>query len=291
MRGARASTRMTGVRSLLATATLTLLAVTAMPRLADRLIYFPSRAHDGGTPAALGLAYEDVALTAADGVRLHAWWVPAPAARRAVLLLHGNAGNVSHRLDKLAVLAGLDASVLLLDYRGFGRSQGAPDEAGLYRDADAAYAWLRGRGLPSAAIVAYGESLGGPVAADLAARQPLGGLVLESAPSSILAVAQHHYPLLPVGWLLAARFDALARLPAVSAPVLILHSPDDEIVPFAMAEALRAAAPGPVRLVRLAGGHNDAFVVAADTYQAALRDFLWRDAARQPLTPPASGVL
>lgn len=258
----------------LATWTATLLALTAMARPADRLVFFPGRALDGGTPAALGLAYEDVALTSADGVRLHAWWVPAPAARRSVLFLHGNAGNISHRLDKLAVLAGLDASVLLLDYRGYGRSEGAPDEAGTYRDADAAYAWLRDRGLAPETIVAYGESLGGPIATDLAARQPLGGLVLESAPTSILGVAQHHYPLLPMRWLLSVRFDALARLPRVHAPLLILHSPRDEIVPFAMAEQLFAAAPGRKRLVRLDGGHNDAFVVAAEVYQAALREFL-----------------
>lgn len=258
----------------LATWTATLLALGAMARPADRLVFFPTRELDGGTPALYGLAYQDVALTAADGVALHAWWVPAPAARRSVLFLHGNAGNVSHRLDKLAVLAGLDASVLLLDYRGYGRSQGTPDEAGTYRDADAAYAWLRARGIAPETIVAYGESLGGPIAADLAARRELGGLVLESAPASILGVAQHHYPLLPVSWFLSVRYDALARMPEVRAPVLILHSPDDEIVPFAMAESLYAAAPGRKRLVRLAGGHNDNFLVAAEVYQAALRGFL-----------------
>jgi fermentation-respiration switch protein FrsA (DUF1100 family) len=260
--------------TMLAAWTATLLALAVMPGLGDRLIYFPSAVHDGGTPAALGLHHEEVAITAADGVRLHAWWVPAPAPRRTVLFLHGNAGNISHRLDKLAVLAGLDASVLLLDYRGYGHSEGAPDEAGLYRDAAAAYAWLRGRGLAAETIVAYGESLGGPVAADLASHQRLGGLVLESAPTSILGVAQYHYPLLPVAWFLAARYDALARLPAVTAPVLVLHSPRDEIVPFAMGEALYAAAPGRKRLVRLDGGHNDGFIVAAEVYQAALREFL-----------------
>lgn len=257
-----------------------LLAFIAMPRFADRLIYFPTRAHDGGTPAALGLTYEDVTLTAADGVRLHAWWVPAPTARRNVLFLHGNAGNISHRLDKLAVLNGLDASVLLLDYRGYGRSDGTPDEDGTYRDAQAAYDWLRARGIPAEQIVAYGESLGGPIATDLAARQPLGGLVLESAPSSILGVARHHYPLLPVGLFLSARYDALARIGRVRAPVLILHSPNDEIVPFAMAETLQAVAGPRARLVRLAGGHNDAFLVAAEVYAAALRAFLLKDGDR-----------
>ena len=276
MRGARSGATTKDVTGALATSIVALLALGAMARPADRLVFFPSRELDGGTPKAYGLVYEDVALTTADGVALHAWWVPAPAARRSVLFLHGNAGNISHRLDKLAVLAGLDASVLLLDYRGYGRSEGTPDEAGTYRDADAAYAWLRARGIPPERIVVYGESLGGPIATDLASRQPLGGLVLESSPSSILGVAQYHYPLLPVSWFLSVRYDALERMPAVRAPVLIMHSPRDEIVPFAMAEELYAAAPEPKRLVRLDGGHNDNFIVAAEVYQAALRDFLER---------------
>jgi len=261
----------TRVLASLAAATL---ALTLMPRLGDRFVYFPSRALDGGTPAQFGFAYEDVALTAADGVRLHAWWVPAPHARTTLLLLHGNAGNISHRLDKLAMLAECDASVLLLDYRGYGRSEGTPSEAGTYLDAAAAYDWLRARGVPAAQIAVYGESLGGPIAVDLAANHDVGYLVLESTPSSIAGVARHHYPWLPVEWFLSAQYDALSRLPRVRAPLLILHSPTDEIVPFAMAEQLYAAAPGEKRLVRLAGGHNDAFVIAAPVYQAALRDFL-----------------
>jgi hypothetical protein len=255
------------------------LAFAPMARFADRLVYFPSRPHDGGTPAALGLAYEDVELTASDGVRLHAWFVPAPGAQRVLLFLHGNAGNISHRLDKLAVFSELGASVLLLDYRGYGRSQGTPDEAGTYRDADAAYAWLRTRGIPAQHIVAYGESLGGPIATDLAARQPVGGLILESAPSSILAVARHHYPVVPVGMFLSIRYDALEKIGRVHAPLLILHSPSDEIVPYALAEQLYAAANQPKRLVQLRGGHNDNFMVAADTYRTALHDFLQRDVA------------
>jgi len=247
-----------------------------MARFADRLVYFPSRTHDGGTPAALGLAHEDVYLRASDGVRLHAWFVPAAAPRHTVLFLHGNAGNISHRLDKLSVLNELGADLLLLDYRGYGRSEGSPDETGTYRDAEAAYQWLRARGLPAERLVAYGESLGGPIAVDLAARQPLGGLVLESAPTSIAAVARYHYPWLPVELLLSVRYDALAKIGGVHAPLLILHSPDDEIVPFAMAEELYAAANPPKRLVRLRGGHNDNFMVAAETYRATLNDFLQR---------------
>lgn len=252
------------------------LAFAPMSRFADRLIYFPSRELDGGTPAVLGLGYEDVELTAGDGVRLHAWFVPAANAGRTVLFLHGNAGNISHRLEKLAVLNELGASVMLLDYRGYGRSEGAPDEPGTYRDAEAAYDWLRAHGVAAPQIVVYGESLGGPIATDLAARRALGGLILESSPSSIVAVARHHYPLLPVGMLLSARYDALSKIPGVHVPVLILHSPNDEIVPYAHAEELYAAANQPKQLVRLRGGHNDNFLVAADIYREALHDFLQR---------------
>lgn len=255
-----------------------------MPKFADRLVYFPTREHDGGTPAVLGLDYENVALRAGDGVALHAWLVRVPGARRTVLFLHGNAGNISHRLDKLAVLADLGVDVLLLDYRGYGQSAGAPDEAGTYLDAEAAYDWLRQRGVPASDVIVYGESLGGPIATDLAARREVGGLVLESAPSSIIDVARHHYPLLPVGMFLSVRYDALERIGRVRAPLLILHSTEDEIVPFSMAEELRATAPEPKRLVPLRGGHNDAFVVSAELYRAALQDFLERAVTRARLS-------
>jgi len=253
-----------------------LLAFTSMARFADRLVYFPSRVLDGGTPAALQLEYEDVTVKASDGVALHAWYVPAPRAHCTVLFLHGNAGNISHRLDKLAILNDLGANVMLLDYRGYGRSEGTPDEDGTYRDAEAAYAWLRGRGVAAEHLVVYGESLGGPIATDLAAHVSVGGLVLESAPSSILEVARYHYPWVPVAMFLSVRYDALSRIGRVTAPLLILHSRNDEIVPFTMAEQLYAAANQPKRLVPLRGAHNDNFLVAADTYRAALDDFLHR---------------
>jgi uncharacterized protein len=258
--------------------------VVAMPGIADRLIFFPTREHDGGTPASIGAGYEDVSLETSDGISIHAWFVPASEEaeggssadrhRLVVLFFHGNAGNVSHRLDKLAALHGLGVAVLLVDYRGYGSSAGTPDEPGLYRDADAAYDWVVARGFARDAIVLYGESLGGTVATELAARRDVAGLILESTPSSIVGVARHHYPFVPVGMLLSARFDAVSRIAKVAAPILILHSPDDEIVPFAMAEEMRSAARSPTQLVRLRGGHNDGFLIAGQIYEQALREFL-----------------
>jgi fermentation-respiration switch protein FrsA (DUF1100 family) len=248
--------------------------VTAlMAGLADRLIYFPIAEHDG-SPAAIGLAHEDVWPVAGDGVKLHGWFVPGGEDAPGVLFLHGNAGNVSHRLDKLAVLHRLGLSVLMLDYRGYGRSEGSPDEPGLHRDAVAGYEELARRVPADRAILLYGESLGGAVATELATRREIAGLVLESTPSSILAVAKHHYPVLPVQLFLAARFDALSRVDRVTAPILVLHSTEDEIVPFTMAEAILAKAPEPKRMVRLRGGHNDCFLVSSAAYEGALRDFL-----------------
>jgi fermentation-respiration switch protein FrsA (DUF1100 family) len=239
-----------------------------------RMIYFPWRAIDR-TPAELGLHYEDVLLSTEDGATIHGWFLPAarPCALT-VLLLHGNAGNISHRFDKLAVLRELGADVLIIDYRGYGRSSGSPSEQGTYRDADAAYAWLTGkRGLAPGAIVVYGESLGAAVAVDLAARHPLAGLVLESGFTSAVDVGQEMFPFLPARWLVRNRYESAAKLGRVKAAVLVLHSRDDEFFGWHHARGLYDAAPAPKRLVELRGGHNDAFVVSADRYRSALQEF------------------
>jgi uncharacterized protein len=230
----------------------------------SRMVYFPIRELEA-TPARLGLAYEDVALHAEDGVALHGWFVPAPATDAAavtVLFLHGNGGNVSHRLEKLAVLNRLGAAVLLLEWRGYGRSAGSPSEAGLQHDARAAYDHLvRERGVDPRRLVVYGESLGSAHAAWLATEVPVGGVVLESAFTSARAVARRIYPWLPVAWVMRHRMDTLARMPRIAAPVLLLQSRDDEFFPYDHAERLAAAARD-ARLVELRGGHNDAFLVS-----------------------------
>lgn len=256
-----------------------------------RLIYYPTRALEV-TPDRLGLRYEEVWPVAADGVRLHAWFLPCPSdappppgrsaarpawstARPTVLFLHGNAGNISHRFEKLAVLHDLGADVLLLDYRGYGLSEGSPDEAGTYRDGLAAYEHLtRGCGLDPRTLVLYGESLGSAVAVELASRVPVGGVVLEAAFTSIADVGQALYPFLPVRRLVRNRYDSLGKIARVRAPLLLLHSRDDEYFPMRHAERLLAAATAPKRLVELRGSHNDAFRVSDAGYRAALARFL-----------------
>lgn len=224
-------------------------------------VYIPSR-QLVWSPAESGWAFEDVHLTSADGVRVHGWFIPgdtnAPGSKATILLLHGNAGNIGHRFPTYEVLQQMGLSVFALDYRGYGRSEGRPSEAGTYLDAEAAYRWLRQKGIPAASIVALGESLGGGVASELALRQPLGGLVLQSTFTSIPEVGAELFPWLPVRWLSTIRYDTRAKLPRLHVPVLILHSRGDTLIRFHHAEANLSAARGPKRLYELLGDHNTA---------------------------------
>ena len=227
-------------------------------------IYYPTR--DMAAPPD---RYEDVWLTTSDGVRINGWFVPAISnSNLTVLFCHGNAGNLSHRSEKIAILRELGANVFIFDYRGYGRSEGKPDEQGTYRDALAAYQHLSGP------VVLYGESLGSAVAVDLATKVPVAGVVIEEAFSSVAAVGQKMFPFLPVRLIVRNKYNTLSKIAGINAPLLILHSRDDEFFPMKHAESLFAAAREPKRLVELRGSHNDAFVVSADVYRAALRDFL-----------------
>jgi fermentation-respiration switch protein FrsA (DUF1100 family) len=245
-----------------------------------RLIYFPARDLER-TPAALGMPFEDVELQTADGERIHGWFLPAPApAPVTVLLLHGNAGNISHRFEKLTVLRDLGADVLIVDYRGYGRSSGRPTETGTYRDADAAYEYLvRTRRIEPRRLVLYGESLGAAVATDLAARKPVGGLVMESAFSSAVDVGQQMFPFLPARLLVRNRYESVKKIGSVQAPILILHSRNDEFFKWQHPQRLYDAAREPKHLIELRGGHNDAFLVSSQVYATALSAFLGEVAA------------
>ncbi|MGM0554333.1 MAG: alpha/beta hydrolase [Pseudomonadota bacterium] len=249
----------------------------------DRMIFMPTERHIA-TPEAAGLSYEDVYLEPEPGVRLHGWYLPGPGDDASVLLfLHGNAGNVSHRLRSLEQFHRLGLAVLIVDYRGYGYSTGEPGEAGLYADGDAAWAYLvNDRDYRPDEIVLFGRSLGAAVAARMAAERLPGAVILESAFTSGADLGAEVYPWLPVRWLLRHRFPIREQLPAISAPLLIAHSREDEIVPFRHAQRLREAAPD-ARLLEMRGGHNDAFLTTAEDYIAGLRAFL--EDAGPGLTP------
>jgi hypothetical protein len=242
----------------------------------ERQVYFPSTVL-AATPDQSGLPYEDVHIPSAGGVRLHGWYLPAPPDGRGKTLLffHGNAGNISHRLASLAIFHRLGLATLIIDYRGYGRSEGSPSEVGTYRDAAAAWRHLTAdRGVPPEDIVLFGRSLGAAIAAHQAARTPPAGLILESAFTSVPDVAEELYPFLPVRWLARIRYDTAGDLARVERPVLIAHSREDEIIPYAHAEALYRVAPGPKTLLTLQGSHNDGFLASGEHYLEGLRRFL-----------------
>ena len=241
----------------------------------ESFIYVPSRG-GGETPSRWGIAYRDVELTAADGVRLHAWYVPGQGPLT-LLWLHGNAGHIGHRVEQLALIQQrLGVGVLMLDYRGYGRSEGTPSERGTYHDADAALAYLRATPeVDPSGVVLYGQSLGAAVAVELATRERVRGLILEGPFASVPAMARAVYPWLPIWPLLRTRYDSLARISMVGTPLLILHSERDEVVPYDQGRALYAAAAEPKRFHSIIGaGHNDAYYRGGDGYWGALAEFL-----------------
>lgn len=242
--------------------------------LQDRLIYFPTRALDA-TPRALGLDYEDVRISAEDRIRLHGWFVLAPSARATLLHFHGNGGNISHRLEHIALFRDLGLNVFLIDYRGYGQSEGRTTEAGTYLDARAAWRYLtETRGLAPSTIVLHGESLGAAVASWLAAESAPAALIVESSFTSAVNLGAEVYRWLPVRWLARYRYPTVEHLGRVRVPVLIVHSRDDEIIPFHHAEALFAAARPPKQFLEIAGGHNDGPRARGTPYVAGIDFFL-----------------
>ena len=245
----------------------------------DKLAYYPQIGREiHATPREAGMDYEELTLATDDGERLDAWFIPAQGqthSQAVVLFLHGNAGNISHRMDSIAMFHRLGYGVLIFDYRGYGRSSGKPSEAGLQRDAAAAWDHLtRQRGIPPRRIVLFGESLGGALAARLAVQERPGALVLSSVFTSVPDLAADLYPWLPARWLARLRYDTRASLAQTSCPVLVAHSPDDEIIPFRHGQRLFAAAPGPKAFLRMAGGHNDGFIFMRPAWVDVLAGFL-----------------
>lgn len=242
--------------------------------LQPAMIFLPSR-QLYATPTEWGLEYEDVWLSTEDGVRLHGWYLPRSGARRVLLFFHGNAGNISHRQASIEIFHRLGLNVLIVDYRGYGRSEGRPSEDGLYRDAAAAWGYLvRERGVAAADIIVFGRSLGGAVAGWLAAEVRPGALILESTFSSARDFVTQTYPLL--SWVIVRRyeFDTAARLAAVRCPVLVLHSRDDEIMPYALGERLYQAARPPKVFNELRGDHNGGFMLSQPGYEQGLAAFI-----------------
>jgi fermentation-respiration switch protein FrsA (DUF1100 family) len=248
-----------------------------------RFIFFPDRVLMA-TPDMYGLPFEDLTFTASDGVALHGWFVPAPSPRTPTgappftfLMLHGNAGNISHRIDWAKLFRDrLGVHVFLLDYRGYGRSEGEPSEQGTYLDGEAAMAALAARDdVDGGRIVLAGHSLGSGVATELALRRPPAGLALESPFASVAEMAKQVIPFLPIGALLSTRYETEKKIAKITCPVLVMHGEYDEVIPFEHGVRVYEAAPRPKSFFRIRNaGHNDTYLAGGEPYVQAYVRFL-----------------
>lgn len=240
-----------------------------------QFIFFPERELTI-TPAQVGLKYEDVYFTADDGVELHGWWIPNEA-ETTMVWFHGNAGNISHRLDNLIQLHDrVGINVFIFDYRGYGQSQGSPSEEGIYADAEAALDFVQSRGTQR--LVLFGRSLGAAVAVEMATRHRVHAVILESPFTSVRGMARRAYPFLPAGLtakIVRSRFNSISKIDRVDSPVLILHGDRDDIVPMDEGRELFEAANDPKQFYTIDGaGHNDTYYVGGESYFQALELFL-----------------
>ena len=243
-----------------------------------RLVYFPFREVEV-EPSALALRHEEAWLTAEDGVRILTWSLPVPGSRWTVLFCNGNAGNMSYRLDRAQEMQRrLGVSVQLFDYRGYGKSEGQPDEQGTYRDVRAVHRYLvETRRVRPEDLIVFGESLGAAVATQLALERPAAGLILESPFASIPEMARAAYPFLPpVGPFIRTRYETIAKIPKLTLPLLVLHGDRDTIVPFSQGRRVFEAAGGPRKTFYAiqGAGHNDTYLVGGEPYWRALSEFL-----------------
>ncbi len=226
-------------------------------------------------PADLGLAFSAVKLVTEDDVTLDAWYIPATEPKAQLLFFHGNAGNISHRLDSIKTFHDLGLSTLIIDYRGYGNSTGHPTEAGTYLDAQAAWHYLTDTlQSPANRIIIFGRSLGGPIAAHLASRHPSAALILESTFTSAPDLAAGVYPYLPARWLTRFSYNTADSISRVRAPVLVIHSQDDEIIPFDHGQQLFNLASDPKQFLTLQGGHNNGFSISHKHYSNGIARFI-----------------
>lgn len=250
---------------------------TLMYAVQDELLFFPDIPTRvvADTPQNIGLAFEELQIATSDRERLHAWFVPADGARLTLIHFHGNAGNIGHRLDLLRIFHELQLNVVMFDYRGYGRSTGAPSEPGTYRDAEAVWRYVtEARGIAADRIVLHGQSLGGAIAAQLATRVKPAALIVESSFTSVPEFAGEIYRWLPARQLARLKYDTRAAMQKVTCPVLIIHSRDDEIIPFHHGQRLLEAARESKAFLAIAGDHNNGFLLSEESYRGGIESFL-----------------
>jgi len=250
----------------------------------SRMVYFPGR-HIITTPSAINLPYRDVVFSAEDGTKLTGWFIPAVTSKGVILFCHGNAGNISHRLDTIDLFHRLEYSTFIFDYRGYGQSEGSPSEKGTYQDVEAAWKYLtKTEGIPPSDIIIFGRSLGSSIGAWLAGREQPAACILESSFTSAKDVAATLYPYLPVSFLCRYKYDSEEALKTARCPLLFIHSTHDEIIPIKLGRKLFATAPEPKTFLEITGDHNSGFILSAQKYKDTIRTFLDGLKPSSPLT-------
>ncbi|MDH5204011.1 MAG: alpha/beta hydrolase [Nitrospirota bacterium] len=239
-----------------------------------RMLYFPEK-EIGQTPNSLGLKYEEINFKTEDGFHISGWYIPAEKEKGVLLFCHGNAGNISHRVDSIKIFNSLNLSVLIFDYRGYGKSEGKPSEYGTYLDAEAAWDYLVNvkRKSPEN-IILFGRSLGGAVAAELAMRKKPAALIIESSFTSVPDIGKTFYPWLPIKLLSKFKYSTIDKIGSIHCPKLIIHSPEDEIISFRNGEMLYEKAFQPKDFLKIKGGHNEGFLISGKTYSDGIKMFL-----------------
>ena len=227
------------------------------------------------TPGELGLDFENVKFSSADGLQLSGWYIPAGDSELTVLFCHGNGGNMMHRLDSINLLYNLGLNCFIFDYRGYGNSEGKPSEEGTYMDAAAAYKWLtEEKKVSPDSIIIFGRSLGGSIAAQLAGKVSAKALVIESTFTSYVDIGKKFYPYMPVRWSARFSYKTIDYVKDVKSPVMVIHSRADEVVPFEFGLEIYETANEPKEFVEIFGSHNDGFLVSGETYKNAWTKWL-----------------
>jgi alpha-beta hydrolase superfamily lysophospholipase len=237
-------------------------------------LYFPLKELEA-TPQDIGLPFKEVNLKTSDDCQIHGWFIGDQKAKDVVLFYHGNAGNISHRLDSIDIFYRLGFNVFIFDYRGYGRSEGDPSEEGTYLDSEAAWQYLVNKEkIPPKQIILFGRSLGGAIAACQATKVKAKCIILESTFTSVPDFGARIYPFLPIRWISKFLYDTRANLKHIDIPVLIIHSQDDELIPFSYGKQLYKAANQPKELLILTGSHNEGFLESERIYKKGLKTFL-----------------
>ncbi|MEW6674948.1 MAG: alpha/beta hydrolase [Nitrospirota bacterium] len=238
------------------------------------LLYYPTK-ELLQTPKDIGLDFEELALKTTDGINISAWYIPAKDERGAILMCNGNAGNISYRIDLIQIFNNLNLSILIFDYRGFGKSEGKPTEEGTYLDAEAALDYLVNiRHYPTAKIILYGQSLGGAIAAEMALRHNAAAIIIESSFKSVPELGSKFFPFIPVKLISCFHYATIEKIDKINCPKLIIHSPDDEIVPYSHGVALFEKAREPKEFLKIKGDHNEGFLLSGMIYIDGLNRFI-----------------